>query len=131
MDSLQTLTSQIAREISGQTQLLVRFQKQMAAPAFNHQDVPAEYRLVTLQGNRLKTGEFVGKELTKEEVSELLSLAQEQGADLFWAHYADKYDIDATYTNTDPLILCWPAQSSMDGKTPAQQDAEFVNKFMK
>lgn len=129
MDALQILTSQVSREITDQIQLLVRFQKQMSAPAFNHQDVPAEYRLVTLQGNRLKTGSFVGKELTDSEVRAVLNLETENG-EQYWKQYADKYDISATYTNTDPLILLWPAQSILEGKTPGQQDDEFVGRFM-
>lgn len=130
MDSLQITTAQIARQITGQTQFLVRFQNQMAAPAFNHQDVDAVYRLVTLQDNRLIAGSQIGRELLESDVNELLSMTQDFEAAEFWKQYAIKYDLHEGYTNTDPVILCWPAQSLLEGKTPGQQDADFVRKFV-
>lgn len=130
MDSLQITTAQIARQILGQTRFLVRFQRQVAAPAFNHQHVDAEYRLVTLQDNRLMAGSQVGRKLSASDVSEFLSMTQDFEAAEFWKQYAIKYDLPEGYTNTDPVILCWPAQSLLDGKTTDQQDADFVRRFV-
>ena len=129
MDTLQTLTSQLARDITGQTELLIRYQHGMASPAFNHQDVKAEYRSVTLQGNRLKIGALYGRPLNDDEIDALVGMTQIFEADQFWLQYATKYDLHESYTNTDPTILCWPAPTILEGKTPAQQDKEFMQKF--
>lgn len=130
MSALEITSAQIAREITGQSKIIVRFQNPMPAPAFNHPDVPAEYVGFTLQNNRLipSFGE-AGRVLTDAEIAELFAMQLAQEPE-FWQQYAKKYNLCEVQSNTDPVVLCWPAQSIIAGDTPAKQSTKFEERFL-
>ena len=124
------LSAQVARELTGQQKFIVRFQRQMPAPAFSHPEVKAEWLGFTLQGNRLfPSFGAAGRELTGEEVAELLSMIPKNESE-FWAQYAGNVGLLETQANTDPQVICWPAEPIIGGKNVSQQSDEFVQKFL-
>lgn len=133
MTALDILNQQIADEITGQQALMVRFQHQMPGKAFNTPDskwIKAEYIGLRLQNNRLHCSSGrAGRELTEAEVSDLFAMIPEF-EDEFWAGYAAEMRTHEVMTNTDPRIICWPAEALVGGKSIDQQMAEFFERFM-
>ena len=130
MTELGTITQQLARDITGQQALLIRFQNQMACPAFNSPDISAQYLGLRLQCNRLSSNTGApGRMLSDKDLADLLAMSPEFEAD-FWSAYAAAMGLLEVQTNTDPRIICWPAEATIGGKTTGQQIDDFVGKFL-
>jgi hypothetical protein len=129
MDAVEITSAQIAREITNQRKFVVRFQHQMPAPAYLHEEMDAEYIGVTLINNQLvESFGPAGKALSPEEINAFLAMIPKNESD-YWASYARRYNINENQTNTDPQIVCWPAQSITSGDNPSKQAAAFYARF--
>lgn len=126
---------QIRRELCAEQLALVRAQ-QPNAHGYNAPEIPAEWILIRIAGNRLysSTGHPVSRELTEEEIDAVFALRAYHGSDHrfiseadYWRQYATEFDLHEGHCNTDPIILLLPAEKhpSLGGKSTDQQFAHF------
>lgn len=136
MNTSQILTQQIADQILDRQWLLVRAQQPQATD-YNAPAVKADWLLLQLHDNTLydSRGHQLSRQLSAAELETLASLRaldpDRWHEEEFWAQYAREFDLHETHTNTDPVILCLPAQPhpTFGGKSTVQQFTDFIAQY--
>lgn len=101
MDTHDTLIQQIAREITGTREFLIRRQRPMPGPApYNHPAIPATWDLVI-------TSDVA--EISQYEAMAPANVTQAATEAEFFTQYANQYRLDPVQYNTSPAIVLTPA----------------------
>lgn len=136
MNTNQILTHQIADQILDRQWLLVRAQQPQATD-YNAPAVPADWLLLQIHDNVLcdSRGRQLSRPLSAADLESLTALRaldpNSWSEEDFWAQYAREFDLHETHTNTDPVILCLPAQPhpTFGGKSTTQQFTDFIAQY--